>query len=79
MLPQKQQQVLIDILSEESAKFDDCLKRFEDSFSKTEYFTASWTVQHMIQHNVQFFAISLVIKSQTKIGGIVHPLRNISA
>ncbi len=55
MLPQKTHLQLIDILSEESAKFDDCLKRFQELFSKTEYFTAGWVVQHMIQHNVTLF------------------------
>jgi len=54
MLPQKQQQQLIDILSDDNAKFDDSLKKFEDLFSKIEYFTAGWLVQHMIQHNVFF-------------------------
>eukprot|EP01022_Parablepharisma_sp_SALTPOND_P028522 TRINITY_DN71094_c0_g1_i1.p1 TRINITY_DN71094_c0_g1~~TRINITY_DN71094_c0_g1_i1.p1 ORF type:complete len:1209 (+),score=152.35 TRINITY_DN71094_c0_g1_i1:723-4349(+) len=52
MLPQRQSQQLIEILSDESAKFDDSLKRFEDLFNRTEYFTVGWIVQHMIQHNV---------------------------
>lgn len=53
MLPQKQYQQLIDILSDSSAKFVDSLKRFEELFTKGEYFTAGWVVQHMIRHNVR--------------------------
>jgi len=57
MLPQKQHQQLIDILSDESAKFVDSLKRFEELFSKNEYFTAGWVVQYMIRHNVSIILI----------------------
>lgn len=53
MLPHKQYQQLLGILSDSSAKFVDSLKRFEDTFNKNEYFTAGWIVQHLIKHNVR--------------------------
>jgi len=51
MLPQKQHRQLLEILSNESAKFADSLKRFEDLFTKNTYFSAGWTIQYMIQQN----------------------------
>ncbi len=52
MLAQKQYQTLVEILCDESARFDDSLRRFEEQFTKAEYFNAGWVVQHMIQHDV---------------------------
>lgn len=66
MLQANQYQHLIGILSDEAAKFEESLKRFEDQFKKTEYFCAGWVVQHMIQHNVRNKLISLIApKSQS--------------
>lgn len=52
MLPQKQYRQLLEILSNESAKFADSLKRFEDLFTKNSYFAAGWIIQYMIQQDV---------------------------
>ncbi|MDR3549206.1 MAG: hypothetical protein P4M11_13255 [Candidatus Pacebacteria bacterium] len=53
MLAQKHYHVLTDILCDDSARFDDSLRRFEEQFSKSEYFPAGWVLQHMIQQNVR--------------------------
>ena len=55
MLASQQSQQLTKILSEEEAKFEDTLKRFTDTFDKSEYFRAGWTIQHLIIHDASTY------------------------
>lgn len=52
MIGQKQRNQLLEILSDNSSKFTDCLKHFQGIFTKSDYFSAGWMIQYMIQKNV---------------------------
>ncbi len=52
MMSAGQYKLLYDILAGDSTKFESSLRRFQEVFSKEEYFRVGWVVQHMIQHNV---------------------------
>lgn len=71
MLQQNQYRQLLEILSNESAKFADSLKRFEEVFTKNTYFNASWTIQYMIQQNVTLIII-LVPYFKTEASRTLH-------
>ncbi len=52
MLSKGKLELLVGILSNESATFEEGFKRFTQHFLKAEYFSIGWTLQHMIRQNV---------------------------
>ncbi len=53
MLAKAKYEALVQILSNEEARFEDSLTAFTTLFGKVEYFRAGWVVQHIIRHNVR--------------------------
>jgi len=52
MLTSTQQSQLIQILSDTQNTFEHSLDKFQNSFKKIDYFSACWTIQHLIKLNV---------------------------
>ena len=63
---------LLQILSEEEKTFENYFNNFQKQFSKMEQFRGGCGIQYLIQENVNYLDIYVVIESETKNSRIIY-------